>query len=266
MGLLIVGHGTRDDRGSAEFARLTNAVAAMVPETIVEGCFLELVEPDIPQGIQRAIDRGARRLVVVPLLLVAAGHARRDIPYLLEAAAARFPWLDIRQTRHLGSHPVLLKLARCRYTEALAPRAEVAAKDTLLLVVGRGTKDPDANAELCSFARHRFEQTPVGWQETCFLAITEPSLARALELVRQLPFSRVVIEPHFLFQGELLDRVRQVVAEAAADCPEKEFIVAERLGADELLAEAVIELAGFRPSPTDRTAAGGEDNSFSSKL
>jgi sirohydrochlorin cobaltochelatase len=238
----------------------------MVPETIVEGCFLELVEPDIPQGIQRAIDRGARRLAVVPLLLVAAGHARRDIPQQIATAMARFPGVEIRQTQHLGSHPALLEVAKRRHLQALARRAGVPVADTLLLVVGRGTKDPAANAELCSFARHRFEQTPVGWQETCFLAMTEPSLARALNLVRQLSFSRVVIEPHFLFQGELLDRVRKMVADVAAECSGKEFIVSERLGADELLAEAIIELAGVRPSKTRRTAADHEDDNFSSKL
>jgi sirohydrochlorin cobaltochelatase len=243
LGLLIVGHGTRDDRGSSEFAELVRAVRAIARETLVEGCFLELVEPDIATAVRSAFDRGARTLVVVPLLLVEAGHAKRDIPDALAAAQARLPGLTIHQTPHLGSHRAILQLAHRRYVEALEMHAAVPPEDTLLLVVGRGTKDAMANAELCHFARRRWEQTHVGGLETCFLAMTEPSLDRALAMVTQLPFSRIAVEPHFLFEGELLDRVRDMVAQAAERWPTREFVIAERLGPDEMLAQAVLELA-----------------------
>ena len=82
----------------------------------------------------------------------------------------------------------------------------------------------------------------MGWLETSFLAMTEPSLDRALEILARLPFSRVVVEPHFLFQGELLDRVREMIVATAQRLPEREFLVADRLGPDELVARAVAEL------------------------
>ena len=140
-GLIIVGHGTRDERGTAEFAELANLVATLAPATIVEGCFLELVEPDLMGGVERAVRRGAARLAVVPLLLVSAGHAKRDIPHLVAAAAARFPDVTIEQMPHLGSHPAIGELAQCRYEEALCDRPALPNHETLLLVVGRGTKD-----------------------------------------------------------------------------------------------------------------------------
>ncbi len=251
-GLTIVGHGTRDERGCAEFAELVRAVAALSPATIVEGCFLELVEPDVLRGVARAIERGASRLAVVPLLLVSAGHAKRDIPRLIAAAAEQFPAATISQMPHLGAHPAVLDLAQRRYAAALADRAVVPAGETLHLIVGRGTKDPAANAALCNFARQRREQSQAGWLEACFLAMTEPSLEQALRVLPHLPFRRVVVEPHLLFQGELLDRVRAMVAEAAPRWPNREFIVAERLGPEESLAKAVLELAEI---PTPEPAA-----------
>ena len=195
------------------------------------------------RGIAHAIERGAKRLAVVPLLLVSAGHAKRDIPQLVTAAAAQFPAATIEQMPHLGAHPAVLDLAHRRYTSALADRAVVPPGETLHLVVGRGTKDPDANAALCSFARKRREQSQAGWLEVCFLAMTEPSLEQALRVLPHMPFRRVVVEPHLLFQGELLDRVRAMVAEVAPHCPDREFIVAGRLGPDPALAKAVLELA-----------------------
>jgi sirohydrochlorin cobaltochelatase len=224
-------------------------VATLAPSTIVEGCFLELVEPDLLGGVERAIRRGAQRLAVVPLLLVSAGHAKRDIPRLVAAAAAQFPDATIEQRPHLGSHAAIAELAQRRHEQALSGQRNLPSNETLLLVVGRGTKDEQANAALCTFARQRGQRTGAGWVETCFLAMTEPLLERALDLLTPLELRRIVVEPHLLFQGELLDRIRAMVAAAATRWTAREFIVAERLGPDPTLAAAILELAGLRLEP-----------------
>src|SRR5436190_669000 len=89
-GLLLVGHGTRDAEGLAEFASLARLVMERLPEFAVEPCFLELAEPDIPTAVHRLMASGIRQLTVAPLLLFAAGHAKRDIPMTVaEAIKAR---------------------------------------------------------------------------------------------------------------------------------------------------------------------------------
>jgi len=247
-GILIVGHGTRDQRGCVEFAQLVERARVLAPSLVVEGCFLELAVPDIAAGIRRAVERGARWLAVVPLLLVSAGHAKTDIPRQIAAAAACYPEISIWQTPHLGAHEAVLQLAHRRYCESLASRAPVPPEETLLLVVGRGTNDPEANVELCQFARRRWEQTRVGRMEVCFLAMTEPSLDDMLRIVAELPFPRIVVEPHFLLAGQLLDRVNALAAQAALRWPKREFVVCARLGPDNLLADAIVELSQRGPS------------------
>ncbi len=264
-GLLVVGHGTRDPRGAAEFARLVRAVVELRPEVLVEGCFLELVEPNIGAGIESLIARGATRIAVVPLLLVAAGHARRDIPRQLAAVRQSHTDITIWQSAHLGCHAAVLELAHARYEGALRERPVVPRQQTLLLVVGRGTNDPAANAELCHFARLRWERAQTGWLETCFLAMTEPSLARTLEVIARLPFSRIVVAPHFLFQGELLERLGGMVAAAAARQPDREFVLAERLGWDDRLAQAIVELSEQSLPPGPNMPLESETNDNSSK-
>jgi len=247
-GILLVGHGTRDERGRAEFAELAGQVAALGPGTIVEGCFLELAAPDLIAGVAQAVERGASRLAVVPLLLVSAGHAKRDIPHLIATAARQFPTVTIEQKSHLGGHRAIEILAQRRYEESVSQLAPMPPDQTLLLVVGRGTKDATANAGLCGYARRRQETTRAGWLETCFLAMAEPSFERALEIVPRLGFSRIVVEPHLLFRGELLDRIGVLVSQAAPRWPDVEFVITERLGADVTLAHAVWELAGIPSS------------------
>ncbi len=241
VGLLIVGHGTRDAEGRAEFLALADAVGRQFPEKLVEPCFLELAEPTIDQALERLVERGVReRLTVAPLLLFAAGHAKNDIPEAVAQAAEKYAALRTRQIAHLGCTAALVELSRRRYLESLRDRPQIAESQTLLVVVGRGSRDPSANSEMAQFARLRWEAQPVGWLETCYTAMTEPSLERTLEMAARLPFGRIVVQPHLLFRGELLARIERTTAEFAHRHPRAEWFSTAHLGPDSLVVEAVV--------------------------
>ena len=242
-GLLVVGHGTRYEPGVAEFRQAAQQVAERLPGTVVEACFLELAQPTLEAGIDRAVERGVERLIVAPLILFAAGHAKQDIPALVAAAAARHPRLVTRQARPLECHPAIIELSTQRCQQALQNRPEISSGDTLLLMVGRGSRDSDANSEMFRFARLRWERWPAGWLETCFVAMTEPSLGRGLSLAGRLPVRRVVIQPHLLFQGELLHGLHHAVSDFRRRMRAIDWVVTGHLGPDALLADALIERA-----------------------
>lgn len=245
-GLLLIGHGTRDAEGTAAFLELARLVSAARPDIAVQPCFLELAQPDIPTGLADLVAQGVRPVTAVPLLLLAAGHAKRDIPQWLSQAAAAHRGLEWRLTGHLGCHPAVLDLSAQRFREALAEAEPTPADETLLLFVGRGSTDPEANAEMAQFCRLRWEQTPVGWYEICFTALAEPSLDRALEVVQRLPFRRVVVQPHLLFPGRLLDRVAAAVDQRRQIAGGgHQWLVTPPLGAASKLVEAVLDLAGL---------------------
>jgi sirohydrochlorin cobaltochelatase len=238
--LVIIGHGTRDPQGVAEFRQLVDQVATARPDWIVEPCFLELAEPHVPKGLDHAVERGATRIVALPLLLFAAGHAKRDVPELLEAARNRHPQVDFLQADHLGCHPSLVELSveRYRAVASLTP-----PEKTLLLLIGRGSYDPTANAEMAQFARLCWEAERVGWYEVAFTAMTAPLLDAAIPVVAAMPFERVVVQPHLLFVGELLDRIRVAVSDAQSRYPNKQWELAKHLGPDPLLVKAVWDRA-----------------------
>lgn len=247
-GLLLIGHGTRDPEGTAEFERLATQVAPLLPGWAVQPCYLEFAQPDIAAGLAALVGQGVGRVAAMPLLLLAAGHAKRDIPELLTAAAAEYPDLHWRQTVHLGCHERLLELSAQRFRETLpqpphgATNLPIGADETLLLFVGRGSTDPEANAEFAQFCRLRWERTPTAWYELCFTALAQPSLERGLEMAARLPLAQVVVQPHLLFAGRLLDRVRAAVAEQRERCPGKRWLIAEPLGAAAKLAQAVRQI------------------------
>jgi sirohydrochlorin cobaltochelatase len=222
-GLLLVGHGTRSETGTRQFLELAGQLATMLPTTPVEPAFLELQQPDIASGLQRLRERGAQRIVVCPLLLFAAGHAKDDIPAAVRLASGKEE--SPLQAEHLGLHPALLALSRQRFDEALAGKLPNAPGQTCLLLVGRGSHDSAATAEMCELARQRSLQSPDLDVTVAFLAMAQPALGELLPQVAAKGYRRVIVQPHLLFSGELADSVRQQVADIARQHGEQEWMV-----------------------------------------
>ena len=247
QGLLLVGHGTRNEAGRREFLEVASLVAARRDHWAVEPSFLELATPRIEQGVAQLVDQQIEQLTVMPLLLFAAGHAKQDIPSAVATALASQFALSSEQAPHLGCHRAILELSRLRFQQALATLPadgpSVPADQTLLLLVGRGSRDASATAEMHEFARLRAAQTPVGRVECCFFAMARPSLEEMLPRIATMPYWRVVVQPHLLFQGELLTALSERVRRFAALHPQQQWIVTEHLGPHRLLAEAIVELA-----------------------
>jgi sirohydrochlorin ferrochelatase len=245
--ILLVGHGTRDDAGQAEFFALAKLLEVRVAPSPVFPCFLELAEPAVDAAVFEAVARGAEEIVVAPVLLFSAGHARHDIPAALEAAIRRAAdrcgrsaaW---RQGGVLACHEKLVELSAERFAAALAAVPAAPPDETCLVLVGRGSRDAEATAAMHRFARLRCEVTPVGRCDVAFVAMAEPKYPDVLREAAQRGHRRIVVQPHLLFEGELLDKLRRDVA-AVAEChATSQWIVAKHLGPDPRVAEAVATL------------------------
>jgi sirohydrochlorin cobaltochelatase len=224
---LLVSHGTRSRRGAEEFRALAEVVARQVPEVSVQPAFLELTEPTIEQGVARLVERGAQRIVIVPLLLFAAGHAKRDVPAAVETAVKDLNagHLTLQYARHLGCAEPIVELSRQRFTESLHGRPDVAAARTCLLLVGRGSRDDAATAEMHEFARLRAEKAPVGGTAVAFLAMARPAVQDVLPQLAARDWRRIVVQPHLLFHGELYDELCEQFATVAAANRHQDWIV-----------------------------------------
>jgi len=242
-GLLIVGHGTREARGVTDFLGLVELVRPRMPDWPVEPAFLEFAQPSIEEGLEQLVKQGVGEVVVVPLLLFAAGHVRRDIPAAVAQAAARHSHVHIRQVSPLGCHPRIVQLSTQRYHEALNGQGKVPPQESLLLLVGRGSHDPRASREMLRFTELRRKTARGGWVETCFTAMERPLLGDTLPRIAKQPVRQVVVQPHLLFSGHLTAQIGEAVAQARASWPTIHWVVTEPLGLDPLLAEAVVAIA-----------------------
>jgi sirohydrochlorin cobaltochelatase len=214
--LLVAAHGSRDESGVEEFWALADAWSRLRPDRLQSAGFLEFARPTLGEAIDDLVERGAKRIVVVPAMLMAAGHVKNDVPSEIHAGQLRHPHVAFHMARPLDIHPALLELCQVRYREALEGRSAISSEQTLLLLVGRGTSDPDANANIARVARFLWEAYGVGWASIAFSGLAVPSVDEALHVCRRLGFARIVVQPYFLFDGVLLKRIYETAARHAA--------------------------------------------------
>ena len=117
--ILIMAHGSR----IAEANDAASEVAAMVQEMIgleiVEVAFRELHEPNIQQGIDACVARGAQRILLMPYFLFMGAHVQHDLPEEISEAQKRHPGLIMEMGGHLGVHRKLAEIEAERIGEAL---------------------------------------------------------------------------------------------------------------------------------------------------
>lgn len=236
--LLVAGHGTRDEAGAEAFRAFVRELGRRHPELPVAGGFIELSPPPLGEAVTELVERGVRRFAAVPLMLVSAGHAKGDIPAALAREQERHPGVSYTYGRPLGPHPALLNVLERRLDEALGGTDR---SDVTVLLVGRGSTDPDANAEVHKAARLLWEGRGYAGVETAFVSLAAPDVPAGLDRCARLGARRIVVLPYFLFTGILPDRVREQTRAWAAAHPEADVRSADVIGPEPELLDLVME-------------------------
>jgi sirohydrochlorin cobaltochelatase len=216
--LLMIGHGTKDEDGRQTFIDFANAYQALDPSRPVVPCFLELTEPTIQDGVDRCLEQGYTELSALPILLFAARHNKFDVTNELDRARERHPQVRFHYGRHFGITPGILDLWRDRLLELDQPQWQ--RQDTVLLFVGRGSSDPDANGDVYKMARILWEGSGYQTVETCFIGITHPRLEEGFRRARLYQPKRIIVLPYFLFTGVLVKKIFDITAQQQEQYPE----------------------------------------------
>lgn len=229
--LLLVGHGTRDNQGRQAFLDFAEAYQALDSSRPVIPCFLELTTPSIQEGIDRCVEQGYTEFSVLPILLFAARHNKFDVTNELDRAKTRHPQLKFHYGRHFGITPAILDLWRKRLAalDRLSEESQT-REDTVLLFVGRGSSDPDANSDVYKMARLLWEGSGYQTVEVCFIGITHPRLEEGFRRARLYQPKRIVVLPYFLFTGVLVKKIFDITAQQQEQYPDISTICLPEMG------------------------------------
>ncbi len=253
IGFLVVGHGTRSLAGQKQFRAVFSQYADILTGCPTELCFLELAEPNIETAVTRLAAKGVQRIVTVPVLLFSAGHAQSDIPQEVARAAHSAGITQIAQSPPLACARPILELSATRFRQAVCRDDEGMrcqrvcgggfCGKTGLVMVGRGSQSDSATAQMREFVELRCHLTPVKWQTTAFVFGQSPTVEEALDELERFSGELAVVQPHLLFEGQLMQDLREQVATRRSRNPEKKWLMTDSLGVDRSLAEALVQLS-----------------------
>lgn len=229
--LVALAHGSRDPRSAATIRALVDEVRAMRPDLRIEQAFLELAKPSFATVVDKLVRAGYEEIVVVPLLLSHAHHARVDVPAVIAETIARHPGLQIRATDVLGLEPVFLDVLDRRLREALTA-ARVRELDGLVLAAA-GTSDPLATQSISRLARiwgtrHKLPTV------AAFASTSPPATGEAVRAFRAQGRRHIAVGSLFIAPGFLYDRASELALEAGA------VAVSAPFGADPEVARTVL--------------------------
>ena len=254
--MVLIGHGSQSAQGIAQFEQLVSLLSRSRTDLWVNYGFIEFACPTIDQAIDAAVDHGATTVVAVPLVLTGAGHMKDDGPRALIKARMRHPRINFYYARALGIHPLILEVAeeRCLKT-ALANNCQPDA----VVLIGRGSTDPDANSDLYKISRlladsRRLTTTyatglaplgvaslagPLALVEPAFVSLAPPSLSETLERLKKLEVKTIIVQPYFLFTGILVERIRKQAESWSISNPSIKVYTAPELGPDERIGSVI---------------------------
>lgn len=226
--VVYIGHGSRRDEGNEQFITFIESVMKDVPLPNQEIAFLELAHPTIAETLEKLIEKGAERFLVVPVLLFSAVHHKQDIPEALEAIRSKHGHVSFLITDPFGVHPNMIKLVVKRI------KAEMSEKNAAILLVGRGSSDPDPIMGLQQIGRS-VEQVIDKPVYEAFLTAAVPSFDTAMAKL-QNQYEKVYVMPYLLFAGLLLKRIEQTIGPS-----QDRFHLCKNLEFDELMKQTLIE-------------------------
>ena len=239
--VLFVGHGSRLEAGNEEVRQFVEQTKTYIdPALLVETCFLEFASPNIEDGIQLCVERGADEVHVIPIILLHAGHSKMHIPAEIEHAREHFPDVRFTYGQTIGIHEEIFEILKSRLTE-VGFNPDEKHDDTAILLIARGGSDPYANGDFYKITRLLWERLDVPIVESAFMGVTTPSVEQGVERCIRLGAKKIVMLPYFLFTGVLMERMAKMVQQFTELYEDVDFLLANYFGYHPNLKKVLLE-------------------------
>jgi len=229
--LLLVGHGSRNREGNKEILHFAAQWRERHPGWRIEVCFIEHADVLLTEGLDRAA-QGARRVVVIPFILNAAGHVKMELPAAIEAARTRYPKVGFECTRHLGMGCEILTVLQDQLDRLMKALDVPDPQTTGVILLGRGSSDAGANGELAKMTRWIFEGNDHELVDLAFTGVTWPRLETVVQRQVRLGMTQICVVPVYLFTGVLIERIKAQVARLQSQYPAIAFALGSHFGFD----------------------------------
>lgn len=229
--ILYVCHGSRIVKAREEAIDFIKRCQNQVEADIQEISFLELASPTIEEGFKACVEKGASHVSVVPLLLLTAVHAKKDIPDEVQKCQEAYPWIKVKYGKPIGVHNKMAESVMKKIHDAASIDSS-----TVAILIGRGSSDPDVTKDLGALAELVHENSTLADVRTCYLTAASPSFSDTLESVKNTE-RNVIFIPYLLFTGLLMKGIERKISQTKNE----HIILGDYLGYDPLVEEAFLD-------------------------
>ncbi len=230
--ILLVGHGSRLKGANDEIRRFVQIWRRKNPQLKIHLCFIEFDDADLDGGLDKAA-RSARIVIVVPLILNAAGHVKVEIPHHIDKARQRHDKVQFIYARHLGVSDMMVTLLKRNLRHNLQKLAMPDPLTTGVILLGRGSSDRLANGENARLARFLYEESSHELVDIAFTGIAMPRLETVVQRQIRLGMTQIVILPYYLFDGVLIQRIKKQKKRLRRQYPQIAFALGQPFGFEE---------------------------------
>ncbi len=231
--VVLVAHGTKDERGRAELRALRDAVSRGYGGPVRTGVIeypshgLQPVFAALAAAADDARAADVHEVRLVPLLLFPAGHARDDLAVILRGAARLHPDLRWRCMPLLRPSAPLLAAVGARIAEA---EARAGWRAEAIVLAGRGSSSPHANRRLPGIVCARLQRLDGRPVVHAFASLAPPAVDAALDELHARGVRSAVVVPYLLNAGRIADRIGEQACEFAARHRDFRLMLADHMG------------------------------------
>ncbi|WP_141433818.1 sirohydrochlorin chelatase [Bacillus sp. 03113] len=208
---------------------------------IQEYCFLELATPTIEEAFKACVQKGATTIKAIPVLLLTAAHAKEDIPHELKEVHNRYAHIKLQYGKPIGVHPKMVDIL----IERIHDQYEKIPKNSIVLLVGRGSSDPDVKRDLGEISSLLKQRIGIEKVVDCYLIAANPSFEEGLQIAEQSGCKNVFIIPYLLFTGILMNSMKKTIR-VFSENKDQNYILCQYLGyhatIESILQERIVEL------------------------
>lgn len=108
--VLIIAHGSKVQETDEIMKKYKQALVAKMPETLIEYCYLQLMEPSIENIVETLYKQGVRNIKAFPFFIFNGNHIKEDIPEVLEKIESEYGDLKFTFLNNIGYDEKMLDL------------------------------------------------------------------------------------------------------------------------------------------------------------
>lgn len=262
--VILLGHGSKSITAKNSFIELVNAYkkhSTLISKYQLSYAFLELSQPSLEEiNFQCRRKETKTKILIIPLLLFAGKHTKEDIPSIINKVSKNFPELSFYLSQAFGIHKKLAQLAHKRVCQIKSSSNDKinGINKNFLIYLGRGFREESSKKEfnkqfelfikLSNDNKDPSQKFSKDNALTCFVDLSNPSLGDALAEAIARDAKRIVIVPHLLFFGRLLENIETQLKLVRKKNHDIRIDLAPPLGSDKLIFDIIDEKIAMHKS------------------